>query len=404
MTIKDDTGLEVFDDLRRAEWDYGRYSVGAFEFLNLSPWKSAGLAREKIEEWFAKLPPGKQKELRGRLRGDDRAHSGGLLELVSHEFLLKLCENVEVEPKVNGGRPDFSAVYGDTPLILECTVAQESDKKFGALKRERTVLDIIDAIDAGPFRLMVEPRRVGSHQPSRAKLTKFLKEKLASLGPNGQMVHEKAGLTLDSRIDWRWEDWYLGFRVMVIGKDSKGHAVGGRQSVHSGNVDTGIITRSLERKSEAYRRVNMSYLLVVTQREGLGNEKDLIDALLGPEEWSRTGDSAEFKPSRTFSGFFGSPERPRNRHVSAILYKRRLSSVWDVSNQWMAYDMDRNLSSRPSDWTLVHHPEAQYELPEGVFPFAAECVWPSGSLTGMKPTQTLNAVLGLPDGWPGEEH
>ena len=398
--INTDTDLRVFDDMERTDQDHGRYSATSFESLNRKPWKSAELARRKLEQWFAKIPLGKQNDLRGRLRGDDRAHSGALLELLIHELLLTLCKEVVVEPEIAGGRPDFSAVYAGTRLIVECTVAQESDKKFGALRRERTVLDIVDALDAGPYKLIVEPKRVGSQQPPGAALTKYLEEQLASLGANGAFANALVGNRLDRPISWEWKDWKLRFWVFVMGDDSRGRTVGGRLSGLMRDVDDGIIARALERKAEAYSRLALPYLVVVSQREGTGNGKALMDAVLGPERWLLSENSGEVERCRRFDGFFGSPSNPRNRHVSAILYKRDLKSVWSIQNQWTSYESGSNY--QPPDWTLVHHPAALNPLPEGIFPFAVEHVSGSETPTG-NPTHTLNAVLGLPDPWPGEE-
>ena len=398
--INTDTDLRVFDDMERTAQDHGRYSVTSFEFLNRNPRKWAELARRTLEQWFARIPLGKQNDLRGRLRGDDKAHSGALLELLTHELLLKLCKEVVVEPEIAGGRPDFSAVYAGTPLIVECTVAQESDAKFGALRRERTVLDIVDALVAGPYKLMVEPQRVGSQQPPGAALTKYLDEQLASLGANGAFANALVGHLPDRPISWEWKDWKLRFWVFGVGDDSRGRTVGGRFSGLKRNVDDRIIARALERKAEKYRHVDLPYLVVVSQRDGSGNEEDLFDALLGPERWPLSENSGEVERRRRFDGFFGSLSKPRNRHVSAILYKRDLKSVSSIQSQWMSYRSGSNY--RPPDWTLVHHPAALNPLPERIFPFAVEHVSGSETPTG-NPTHTLNAVLGLPDPWPGEE-
>lgn len=394
----------VFDDIQRTECDRGRYSVESFEFLNRSPWKSAGIARDKIEEWFAKFPLGKQNELRGRLRGDDRAHSGGLLELVTHEFLLELFGSVDVEPEVSGGRPDFSVVCDEIQVVVECTVAQESDKGFGALKREQAVLDVVDAVNAGPYKLIVDPMRVGSNQPSRSKLKSFLESKLAHLQENCAITDESIGRILNTTMDWRWEDWHLHFQVMIIGNYSEDHAIGARQKGFMRAVDANIISRSLERKSDAYKNLGLPYLVIVAEREGAGDIDDLMDALLGPEEWLHDWDSGNTTMIRSLNGFFGSPERPRNRHVSAVLYKRGLKDVWQVSNQWMTYDTDRNLSYRPANWILMHNPEALQAFPSGRFTFALEYIWRDGSPKAICPTSTLNSLLNLPDRWPGEEH
>ena len=145
-------------------------------------------------------------------------------------------------------------------------------------------------------------------------------------------------------------------------------------------------------------------MVIISQREGNGNEESLKGALFGDEEWLVSPSIQEMTIQRTLDGFFGSPGRPRNRHVSAVLYKRRLRDVWSISNQWTAYDTSTGTPYPPPDWTLVHHPEAVNPLPVGIFPFAVEYVWYSETPERINATKTLNSTLGLPDYWPGGEH
>ena len=397
----------IFDDIERLGVEREQYSASSFEFFNQSPWKSSGLIRDTLERWFYRIPPGKRKDPRQRLRGDDREHSGALLELLTHEILFKCCRNVIVAPNVSGGTPDFSAIYGHTEIIVECTVAQDSDKVFGALKREREVFDIIDALDSGPYRFMVEPRRVGSRPPRRVPLKRFLEGQLASAIARVGVANDVAALlqmVQDHPIVWKWEDWELHFGVIKIGRDSDSGAIGGRYNRPQRVVDDVVIARSLDKKAEAYRRLGMPYLVVVAQREGLGNAEDLMSALLGREQWLLDEVTGDVTSHRPLNGFFGSPNNPKRTHVSAVLFKRSLRNAWDIRNQWDLPGLYNNSGHQRPDWTIVHHPAATNPLPRGIFPFAAECFWESEVPTTIGPTATLNAVLGLSDEWPGEEH
>ena len=406
--IKSASDLRIFDDIERTGLNQERYSDSSFESLNHNAWKSAGLLRDTLEDWFSRIPLGKRKDLRQRLRGDDRQHSGALLELLTHEVLLNRCHEVVVEPKISGGTPDFSAIHGRTRLIAECTVAQESDKVFGALKREREVLDVIDAVDAGSYGFMVEPRRVGRRPPRRALLNRYLEEQLASAIARGAVANNLADLVKivqNHPIVWKWLDWELHFGVIEIERNSQGGAIGGKYTRPKRVVDDTIIARALDRKAEAYRQLGMPYLVVVAQREGLGNEDDLKNALFGREQWLLDEGNGNVTARRLFNGLFGSPENPRRTHVSAVLFKRSLRNAWDIRNQWNLPILDNDSSSyQRSDWVVVHHPDAAYPVPQRIFPFATEYVWHSESCTRIEPTLTLNGVLGLPDDWPGEEH
>ena len=399
-----ETRLRLFDNIIRTAQTSGRYSTSSFDFINESPWKSASDARRTLEGWFTRIPADKQKDLRERFRGDDREHSGALLELLSHEILSKFCNQVVVGPKTIEGAPDFSALYGNTPLIAECTVTQESDKEFGALRRERTVLDVIDSVNAGPYTLLVEPKRVGTNQPSGSQLRRYIETQLRGLGTDRGSGTDSPGQMLEHPIIWQWQDWKLRFRVIIKAGNSGTRALGGRQGNAQWVVDDKMMNRALEGKSEAYKQLHMPFLVIVTLREGMGNEESLMDALLGPEQVLLPGvPGQQAILHRTLNGFFGSPKKPRNRHVSAVLYKWRLPDAWSIRNQRMAYDPDTNSGFHPPDWTLVHHPAASYRLPEGMFPFATELVWHSETPTRINPSTTLNTVLGLPDWWPGEK-
>ena len=409
-TSNEDTTLTLFDEFERSLQEQQRYSASSFQFLNRSPWESAETLRKTLEYWFSKLPLEerrdlqKRKDLQRRFRADDRQHSGALLELLTHELLSRRCQEVAIDPEICGGTPDFSAVYDGTRFIVECTVTQESKQQYSKHRMEQTVLDVIDSIDAGPYMLMVEFRRVGSRQPAHKFLKTFLEGQLASLDIEEIRSEGLAGHLLDNPIIWRWEDWDLRFGAIALETVHGDSVVGGRRERAKRVVDDETIDRALQTKSDKYHWPNQPYLVVISQRRGRGNEETLMDALLGPQNWVVTEDWERAFSHRSFKGFFGAPDKPKNQHVSAVLFKRNLESAWQIRNQWTSFNLDQGTSYQPSDWTLVHHPEALTPLPEGIFPFAVEYIWRQGRLFRFNPNLTLNSVLGLEEDWPGEEH
>ena len=103
-----------------------------FDFLNRSADGKADHIRRTLESWFSRFPEQKRKFLRGEFRSDDRHHCGALLELVTHEILCAIGQDVVADPNVSGKTPDFAAKCQDETFLAECTVIQESDKDFKA--------------------------------------------------------------------------------------------------------------------------------------------------------------------------------------------------------------------------------------------------------------------------------
>ena len=390
----------LFDQCKRTDRSGGRIAESNFEFFNRSAWRSVEIAKNKFESWFANIPPEKKADLRGRFRGDDRQHSSALLELMTHEILRAIASEVQVEPDLNGGRPDFSAVYLGTRFIAECTIAQESDTKFGALQRERVVLDAIDAVDAGPFTLMVRPISVGDAQPSGSNLRKILESWLATVDPAAP-PSDRNTLSIASKV-WEWQGWKLHFEAIPFNSKLDAGAIGITMVRFQRVTDGSTISRSLAKKAERYRNPRLPYLIVVAQRQSLGEPEVILDALIGEERWLINGFGVSTQP-REFNGFWGSPSYPKNRHVSAVLYKRSLSNAWDICRETFSIVGEYSWQSVP-DWYLMHNPSAEIPLPQGMLPFAVECVWRHGKLERIPPANTLNEVLGLPNPWPGEEH
>lgn len=394
--------LSLFDVGAR-DLSYRRvHGTSAFDDLNLSPDPAAAEARKVLDEWYSQIPPTKQDDLRGRFRKDDRQHSGGLLELVTHELARRLCDRVIMDPSVDGKTPDFLALYHGTEFFAECTVAQESDKEFGALRREQDVLDIIENVNSGPYALFLEPQRTGSASVPKKLLTTFLENRLHSLNEGKRPDATQIGTFLPEKLEWAWQDWLLHFTPVIVGDGHSGRTIVGRYKGLFLVRDASIIGRALEKKADAYPHLNNPYLVVATQREGTGDEGDLFEALLGREVWDvMVGMPGTPAISRyTLDGFFGSSDSPRNSHVSAVLYKRNLRDAWAIQNRWTQYDPDTSSTFRKPDWTLIHHPAAKYPLPIGMFPFATEYVWESGWTKAIQATRTVNDVLGLPDPWP----
>ena len=159
--------------------------------------------------------------------------------------------------------------------------------------------------------------------------------------------------------------------------------------------DDGSLKNAIKKKANTYKILNSPYLVIVGSGIVSADFNELFKALLGKDVLRTTvgpyGAEPQAGITHKFDGLLGSPSKPRNRHVSAVLFKAGLGGVWTVCG-------------KDHLWQLVHNPWANAPLPSGMFTFATEWVLESTGFVDIKPTRTINSVLGLPDPWPGMEH
>lgn len=390
--------LRLFDSGHRTDLSGGRQAETAFQFCNRSGWKSAQKARDILEEWFAQFPLQKRRDLQSRFRGDDRSHAATLLEIVTHEILRALCSCVQVEPEVSGKTPDFAATYDGVTFIVECTVTQPSDREFGALQREKAILDAVNSVDTGLFQLIVEPRTIGAGQPSALRLRKKLRDWIESITPR---TIPCSG-AMDTKLEWKEDDWEIHFEAIRMPGPSES-AIGATVLPVKDIVDDSMITRALEKKAEDYRQPEKPYLVVLAQRDAVASPTVILDALFGPKRWLFTDSGVTTEPRR-LDGFWGSRSKPRKQHVSAVLYKRTMKDVWSICTERTASDPNTLQVYSVPEWYVVHNPFTEKPLPRGIFPFAKEYAPRMERMVEIEPTSNINETLGLPDPWPGEEH
>ena len=386
--------MSLFDHYTRTDMSGRRHSEPEFDFLNRSAWRSVEIARQTLESWFSRVPHDNRTDVRGRFRGDDRSHASALLQIVTHEVLSALCTSVDVGPDLYGGNPDFAAHYKGLRLVAECTVAQGTDSEFNSSQRESTLKDLVDLIDSSAFSLEWESISVGASQPSARSLRRNLHGWLRSLDPVAEAARIGQGVGLPS-FAWEEGDWKVHFTAVYVGEDL-GNSIGIVSEPAHWLTEDLALKSSLERKAGRYRP-NVPYLIVVSQRDGIYGNEVIADALFGRNR-VLVSSSGVVGGGRRFDGFWGAPSRPRNRHVSAVLFKRSIRNAWDV-----CVNVHVNGRQGPS-WHLFHNPAAAVPLQRGIFPFAAEYPFGGSIDKGEKPNRNLNDLLGLPIPWPGEEH
>ena len=391
LEIKHDFTNErrLFDGGERTDSGYKRRDESDFDWLNRSAWASAENARKTLESWFARFPEEKKADIRGRFRGDNRQHVGALLELGTHELLRAVGTRVNVDPDFDGKRPDFAVTYKDAPIVVECTVVQESDDDFNATNRIDTIKMAVDSIDTGQFALAWRRLLCGTGQPPTGQLCNDIRNWVSSLNADEGMARcGKIQGTMERDFTFG-NGWKLRLGAVPVGSEKPVEedtgAIGLEVASGGGFRRDDLSLRSaVEKKASKYRSLDSPYLIVVGSGIEFPDFSHMLKALFG-----RTEPQADL--THKFDGLLGSPTRPRNHHVSAVLYKPRLRNVW-------------TLCGKDDPWQLVLNPWAEYPLPTEALTFATHWVLKSNGLVNIEPSRTLNAILGLPDPWPGWEH
>ena len=385
--------LTLFDPIDRTDSSYKGRTEQDFTFLNRSADPRFRAICAGLEAWFATFPDEKKPDVRGRFREDNGPHSGALLELITHEFLNAIGTNVKVEPDLNGLTPDFEATVDGTGVLFECTVVHPPDARVGADKREATIKKAIDPLDTGRFTLGTRFVRHGPGQPSGKQFRRKIKEWLVTLDPEEPKIHER---------QFSIEGWQVNVTPYPfkpgIYKQEADRSIG--VEIDAGMVTGGRqIQDALEKKAEKYKASQLPYIIVVSHRLGLISvelhdilKNSLVDALFGDIKWGIPADwdfsKATIQVYRSFDGLFGSPSKPENRGVSAVLMKRELTVT---KPSVPGYSPDQL-----PPWTLYHHPEAERPLSSNLFPFAAD-VDVTKTPEIVTPTCTLKELLNLPD-------
>ena len=389
--------MHLFDGGPRTFRGYSDRAGPTFKFLNRSAWPSVEKARDTLELWFARIPDAKKTDVRRRFRGSNAEHKGAFLEIATDAIFRATGCSVDSAADFDGLTPDLTAVRDGIPIVVECTVVQESDDVLRAKQRENVVKDVLDSIDTGRFYLDCKLLESPGTSPPTRRLKRELEGWLASLDPDEEMTRFNKLSDLRSFV-WDKDGWKVQFRAIPASPQKlerkEARAIGMETGEAVWLQDGVKLGRALEKKAERYKSmVDSPYLIVASLDTWSASSDDVHDALFGGEIYTFDPSSPESEHpnqfSRSFDGLFGSPSIPRNRHVSAILYKPQLG-LW-------------NFCDSDAPWQLVHNPWAKRPLAVGLFPFVTEWFPDRGKLSEREPTCTLNKVLDLPNPWPGWE-
>ena len=237
------------------------------EFLEREGRPEAAPIRDWIEYWYGQLPPGKQPDIRGRLRSDDiHQFTSAYFELQMFAMLRTMEYEVTVEPTLAAGRynPDFLAQRGDERFYLEATVCGQDAGDLRVTRNEEDAVEKIRSAfeDAGVdlhSHLWLQAEGGSNHTLSKKKVAKpFIDLLRRTTAAEVQESYESNPYghqyQTEYRAEFKWEDWTLqGILEPKLHEDAAGHVWGPARSA-LGDASEAIRT-SLAVKARHWRRM-----------------------------------------------------------------------------------------------------------------------------------------------------
>lgn len=238
----------VFDDFARVDSAPATNAESTAAFLNRAAGAYWERIRALIEEWFSRLCPESEADVRARLRSpDNREFRAAFWELYCHEALLRLGYTVECHPDIGTGsrRPDYLGRRDGTQLLLEATVAADPDAQVARERREAQVYDALNRLDSPNFFLFVEVGRAGPRSPSVARLRPRVEQWLDKLDPDelAQAMAADDGYLISERTPtyvWEEDGWLVTFKPIPKRPERRGQD-GLRPIGMHGEVVTGLV-------------------------------------------------------------------------------------------------------------------------------------------------------------------
>ena len=380
--------MRLFSSGKRTPTATRRYNEPMYPFMDASAWPSVGRIREFWEGWFEQYDDAKKLGLSSRFQSyDNHPHLSAFLELFTFAVLKRSGYKIEIEPPAGSKALEFLASMNkrDLKFYAECTATGQRPVEVGADAREADVLEAMDKVPTGHFLLQVAFDERGSQTPPIGRLRAELTSWLASLDHVAAIDEFRDTKQLN---EWTWErgGWRIKFGALPAEADP-GDDEGALGIIGPRFLDMKEhlhLRKAIDRKASKYGSL-ASPLLVLTDSTEYQRDRDLMMALLGDPVWDVNFQTNFFSERYLPNGVFGSPARPRNVVLSAVLH-----------GSFNAL----NFADRPM--ILVHHPFASNHLPLGLFPFCEERHFDAstGEMVTTPPTKAVGEFFELPSGWP----
>jgi hypothetical protein len=380
--------VTLFDQIERHGTGRRLYAQPDFDYLNKSARPGVEVIRQTLEDWFSRYQEAHRAELRAQFRADNYQHRSAHFELVLHELLLRLGVTMEVHPVVEGTnrRPDFLATSPNgEKWYLEAVLATNQTREEAAAEaRKNQVYDAMNQLNSPDFFIGIDPIGSPETPPSGQHIRAFLTERLAGLnrGEIAALLEDPDVPGFEALPHWHYEHdgWTIDFFPLPKSDSLQGQTgvrpigleLGKFQLLHTKET----IRTAVQQKAGRYGELAFPYIIAVNVLSDFVDRTDEVEALFGDEQWPGE--------PRVPNGVWRGNPAPRNTRVSAVAIFERLeqSNLPRVisclyHNPWAAKPYQGELDHLPH--AVVNNNKLEFHVGD-----------------------TLSAILGLPEGWPGE--
>lgn len=384
--------VTIFSTTTRTDPSPASHGDGHFQFLDRVSGPYWDQVRDLIEDWFSRLCPDAQADVRGRLRSkDDRQFNGAFFELYLHECLFRMGYSVTCHPELEGTsrRPDFLAEKDGRSIYVEARSASSSDVAVGKSARVNAVYASLDRLDSPNFFLWIDVAEHGDDplraRPLRGRLEKWL----AGLDPD---EHTLEGKRRDDLPAFTHKDagWKIEFRAIPRSPEARGRE-GARPLGIFGGVeaqwvqDDGGIRGALTDKGSAYGSLGGPFVVAVASGSMSLDDDDVLNALYGTEviELRTFADGTQSSAmTRKADGYWYRGDHWDHRGVSGVLMVKNLHPA----------------AAGKQQHTIWEHPDPEAAVE--ALPIWRRSLVEGGAMTFVEPERSQAAWFGLTDPWP----
>lgn len=321
-------GVPLFDDSPRDDDGYHRSGETTYAFLDRVSRLEMAAPRKMLNAWFERYPVEHREVLRSRLRGKQPSDfDGAFWELFLHEVHYRLGFTITIEPALPGvpTKPDFLMERDDSAFYLEATVVSRSARELAERRRETDIIAIISDAYHPDFSVRVQGFAPGARQVAKRKVIAAVERWMETL----DWSLERSRMT-----DFRHDPHHIeieGSHLFLLPYPRDPEVRGDRNwpTVVSGTLRSGVkneppmIRDDLEDKATKFGRPDRPYVIAVLCQRDLVDERDVEQALFGPEVVSvrvnEHGPAGDARLSRDPQGFWQRGDHKRATRVSAVL-------------------------------------------------------------------------------------